>query len=161
MMRKRKKCLIKLEETLSEGDGVEVWVKVGGRVGTIVENLTVNGNKVGRSSSRSGSMVCFTAESKAPATGYFLLPPNAWGKRSNKCCAMIIRGQNSPCDLDVKVAPGQPPGFSDGRFRGEGRGCFGRKGGDSDETSVNRRNPPSPPDQVRGRLLSVLLAFQR
>ena len=34
---------IKLERTLHLGDGLEFWVSVGGRVGTIVDAMTVNG----------------------------------------------------------------------------------------------------------------------
>ena len=37
------KAVVKLEKTLHTGDGLEFWVKVGGRVGTTVNALRVNG----------------------------------------------------------------------------------------------------------------------
>ncbi len=41
-----KKATIKLDKNLAVGDGLEFWVTVGGRVGTTVTELTVNGNAV-------------------------------------------------------------------------------------------------------------------
>ena len=40
------KAVIKLDKTLHTGDGLEFWVKVGGRVGTVVNVLRVNGRIV-------------------------------------------------------------------------------------------------------------------
>ena len=40
------KAAIKLEKKLSLGDGLEFWVKVGGRVGTTVNKMTQNGQEV-------------------------------------------------------------------------------------------------------------------
>ena len=41
------KAVVKLEKALHTGDGLEFWVKVGGRVGTTVNTLRVNGKAVG------------------------------------------------------------------------------------------------------------------
>ena len=40
------KAVVKLEKALHTGDGLEFWVKVGGRVGTTVNTLRVNGKAV-------------------------------------------------------------------------------------------------------------------
>ncbi|XOQ52647.1 MAG: DUF3656 domain-containing protein [Succiniclasticum sp.] len=40
------KAVLKLEKDLHRGDGLEFWIKVGGRVGTTVENLVVDGQSV-------------------------------------------------------------------------------------------------------------------
>ena len=40
------KAVIKLDKTLHIGDGLEFWIKVGGRVGTVVNALRVNGRNV-------------------------------------------------------------------------------------------------------------------
>ena len=40
------KAVVKLEKALHTGDGLEFWVKVGGRVGTVVNALRVNGKTV-------------------------------------------------------------------------------------------------------------------
>ncbi len=40
------RVIIRLEESLSVGDGLEFWVKVGGRIGVTVSNLSVNGQEV-------------------------------------------------------------------------------------------------------------------
>ncbi len=37
------KAVVKLDKTIHAGDGLEFWVKVGGRVGTVVNGLRVNG----------------------------------------------------------------------------------------------------------------------
>ncbi len=104
---KRKKCLIKLEETLSEGDGVEVWVKVGGRVGTIVENLTVNGNKV--EEAPAGAEAWFALPQKVkPGDRVFLTSSQRLGEEIQQMLRNDYPGAKLPCDLDVKVAPGQP-----------------------------------------------------
>ena len=40
------KAVVKLDKTIHTGDGLEFWVKVGGRVGTVVNTMRVNGNVV-------------------------------------------------------------------------------------------------------------------
>ncbi|MER2139421.1 MAG: U32 family peptidase, partial [Succiniclasticum sp.] len=40
------KAVVKLEKALHTGDGLEFWVKVGGRVGTVVNTMRVNGRVV-------------------------------------------------------------------------------------------------------------------
>ena len=40
------KAVVKLDKAIHTGDGLEFWVKVGGRVGTVVNTLRVNGNAV-------------------------------------------------------------------------------------------------------------------
>ena len=40
------KAIVKLEKALHSGDGLEFWVKVGGRVGTTVNTLRINGKAV-------------------------------------------------------------------------------------------------------------------
>ena len=42
----RTKALVKLDKAIRTGDGLEFWVKVGGRVGTTVNTLRVNGKIV-------------------------------------------------------------------------------------------------------------------
>ena len=42
----RTKAVVKLDKTIHAGDGLEFWVKVGGRVGTVVNTLRVNGKAV-------------------------------------------------------------------------------------------------------------------
>ena len=42
----RTRAIVKLEKTIHTGDGLEFWVKVGGRVGTAVDTLRVNGRLV-------------------------------------------------------------------------------------------------------------------
>ena len=42
----RTKAVVKLDRTIHTGDGLEFWVKVGGRVGTVVNTLRVKGNAV-------------------------------------------------------------------------------------------------------------------
>ncbi len=41
----KKKVFIRLEKDLFAGDGIEIWVKVGGRLGTTVDELKVNRKK--------------------------------------------------------------------------------------------------------------------
>ena len=48
------KAVIKLDKTIHAGDGLEFWVKVGGRVGTVVDTLRVNGAVV--ASAEAGSL---------------------------------------------------------------------------------------------------------
>jgi putative protease len=45
--KERTQAVLKLEKDIHRGDGLEFWVKVGGRVGTSVDNLTVDGRPVG------------------------------------------------------------------------------------------------------------------
>ena len=40
------KAVVKLDKTIHTGDGLEFWVKVGGRVGTVISTLRVGGNVV-------------------------------------------------------------------------------------------------------------------
>ena len=40
------KAVVKLDKTIHTGDGLEFWVKVGGRVGTVVNTMRVDGNVV-------------------------------------------------------------------------------------------------------------------
>ena len=40
------KAVVKLDKTIHTGDGLEFWVKVGGRVGTVINTVRVNGNVV-------------------------------------------------------------------------------------------------------------------
>ena len=42
----RTKAVVKLDKAIHTGDGLEFWVKVGGRVGTVVNTLRVNGKIV-------------------------------------------------------------------------------------------------------------------
>lgn len=46
LLKGENKAAIKLEKKLSLGDGLEFWVKVGGRVGTTVNKMTQNGQEV-------------------------------------------------------------------------------------------------------------------
>ena len=41
--KERTKAVVKLDKTIHTGDGLEFWVKVGGRVGTTVNSLRING----------------------------------------------------------------------------------------------------------------------
>lgn len=49
------KAVVKLDKTIHAGDGLEFWVKVGGRVGTVVNGLRVNGAVV--ETAAAGTMV--------------------------------------------------------------------------------------------------------
>lgn len=104
---KRKRCLLKLEAALSEGDGIEVWVKVGGRVGTIVENLTVHGNKVAEAPA--GVEAWFALPEKVkPGDRVFLTSSQSLREKTQQLMRNDHPGSKLPCDLHVKVAPGQP-----------------------------------------------------
>ena len=43
----QRKITLRLEQELSVGDGIEIWVKVGGRLGAVVSELKVDQKKVG------------------------------------------------------------------------------------------------------------------
>ncbi|MBA2133621.1 DUF3656 domain-containing U32 family peptidase [Capillibacterium thermochitinicola] len=103
---KRKRCLVKLEEDLCAGDGVEVWVKVGGRVGTIVENLTVNGNRV--DVARAGEEAWFALPQEVkPGDRVFLTSSVSLQKKIQEMLRPDYSGSKLPCHLQVKVAPGK------------------------------------------------------
>ena len=104
---KRKRCLIKLEEDLREGDGVEVWVKVGGRVGTIVENLTVNGNKDEEAPAGVEAGIALPQKVK-PGDRVFLTSSQLLKEKTQQMMRNDYPGSKLPCDLRVRVVPGQP-----------------------------------------------------
>ena len=103
----RKKCLLKLEEDLAEGDGVEVWVKVGGRVGTIVEDLAVNGKKVEQA--RAGTEAWFALPEPVKAGDrVFLTSSRFLSQKIQQMMRNDYPGSKLPCALRVKVAPEEP-----------------------------------------------------
>ena len=104
---KRKRCLIKLEENLSVGDGVEVWVKVGGRVGTIVEDLTVDGEKVEQA--QAGSEARFALPKRVkPGDRVFLTSSSFLSQNIQQMLRNDYPGSKLPCTMQVTVAPEQP-----------------------------------------------------
>ena len=104
---KRKRCLVQLEEDLGAGDGVEVWVKVGGRVGTIVEDLTVNGNRV--EEARAGEEAWFALpQTVKPGDRVFLTSSVTLQRKIQEMMRNDYSGSKLPCSLQVKVAPGEP-----------------------------------------------------
>ena len=108
---RRKRCLVKLEEELRAGDGVEVWVKVGGRVGTIVEDLTVNGKKV--EAAPAGLEVWFALPQKVkPGDRVFLTSSQRLREKIQQMMRSDYSGSKLPCDLQVKVGPGEPLVFT-------------------------------------------------
>ena len=104
---KRKRCRVKLEQELQAGDGIEVWVKVGGRVGTIVEDLTVSGKKV--EAAPPGAEAEFALPEKVkPGDRVFLTSSRLLGEKIQQMLRNDYAGSKVPCDLHVEVAPGQP-----------------------------------------------------
>ncbi|NLY90757.1 MAG: U32 family peptidase [Firmicutes bacterium] len=104
---KRKKCLVKLEENLAEGDGVEIWVKVGGRVGTIVEDLTVNGKKV--EEAQAGTEAWFALPKPVKAGDrVFLTSSRLLSQKIQEMMRNDYPGGKLPCTLRVGVTPGEP-----------------------------------------------------
>ncbi|HEY8392586.1 MAG TPA: DUF3656 domain-containing protein [Capillibacterium sp.] len=103
---KRKKCLLKLEENLAAGDGVEIWVKVGGRVGTIVEDLTVNGKKVEQAPA--GAEAWFALpEPVKPGDRVFLTSSRHLNQKIQEMMRNDYPGGKLPCTLRVSVKPGE------------------------------------------------------
>lgn len=104
---KSKRCLIKLEENLTLGDGVEIWVKVGGRVGTIVEDLFVNGVKVQQAPADSEAWFTLPKRVK-PGDRVFLTSSSRLSQKIQQMLRNDYPGSKLLCTMQVRVAPEQP-----------------------------------------------------
>lgn len=104
---KRKRVLVSLEEKIIEGDGLEIWVKVGGRVGTIVEDLEVAGEKM--AAAPAGTAAWFSLPDWVkPGDRVFLTSSHRLQEDIQQMKRNDHPVAQHPCTIKVQVAPGQP-----------------------------------------------------
>ncbi|NLW55366.1 MAG: U32 family peptidase [Firmicutes bacterium] len=104
---KRRRVLVSLEEEIREGDGLEIWVKVGGRVGTIVEDLRVGGEK--RPVASAGTEARFSLPDRVrPGDRVFLTSSHRLQEEIEQMKRNDYPAAQQPCTLKVQIAPGQP-----------------------------------------------------
>ena len=86
---------VALEAGVREGDGIEVWVKKGGRLGAIVEDLRLNGVRVEEAAS--GDNVVFALPKSAqPGDRVFLTSSRKLPSRYGRCSGMILPKAGCP-----------------------------------------------------------------
>ncbi len=104
---KRKRCLVSLEKEVTEGDGIEVWVTVGGRVGTIVEDLEVSGIKTLQAPAGSLAWVSMP-ERVQSGDRVFLTSSHRLEEKIQEMMRNDYPFSKLPCVMKVSVAPGEP-----------------------------------------------------
>ncbi len=104
---KRKRCLVALEEEIGEGDGIEVWVKVGGRVGTIVEDLIVSEEKVNSAPAGVGAWFSLPDRVK-PGDRVFLTSCRRLEQNIQQMMRNDYPFSKLPCEMKARIAPEEP-----------------------------------------------------
>ncbi len=104
---KRRRVLVGLEEEIQEGDGLEIWVKVGGRVGTIVEDLKVGGERVHIAPAGTEAWFALPDQVK-PGDRVFLTSSHRLQEEIELMKRNDYPAAQQPCTLKVQVVPGRP-----------------------------------------------------
>ncbi len=98
---------IKLEKDLSVGDGIEIWVSVGGRVGTTIEKMYVSDSE--RSDAYTGEIATIYAE------GNFRVGDRVFRTHDEKLISTaqktyidVETARRIPLEADVKLRLGEP-----------------------------------------------------
>ncbi|HEY8343730.1 MAG TPA: DUF3656 domain-containing protein [Bacillota bacterium] len=98
---------VALEAGIREGDGIEVWVKKGGRLGAIVEDLRLNGVRVEKAAP--GDIVVFALPKSAyPGDRVFLTSSRKITEQIQKMLRNDFVESRLPCRLQAWLAPNQP-----------------------------------------------------
>ena len=105
--RQEGRVTVTLEAGVEEGDGVEVWVKKGGRLGTIVEDLRIKGVRVEKADP--GSEVVFALPKFAqPGDRVFLTSSRKIEKQIRQMLRNDFALSRLPCRIKARLAPEQP-----------------------------------------------------
>lgn len=105
--RQAKNVTVKLDEPIAVGDTVEFWVKVGGRVGTTITSIFVDGNSV--QSAKPGDEATVTVESQVkPNDRVFKTFDAELMAKARSYFAGEGVMHPIPVDVEIQVEEGQP-----------------------------------------------------
>lgn len=105
--RQKGRVTVTLEAGVREGDGIEVWVKKGGRLGTIVEDLRLNGVRVEKAAP--GDEVVFALPKFAqPGDRVFLTSSRKIEEQIRQMLRNDFVESRLSCRIKARLAPDQP-----------------------------------------------------